>query len=74
MICNLDDSEEPTVQGKYQKSLIIDKYDRKIGIIGVMLSGTDVINRNFILFKLNLTDMIFQITENRFNRKVEIPG
>lgn len=42
IVCNIDDSEEPTMQGKYQKSLIIDRYDRKIGIVGVILSTTNV--------------------------------
>lgn len=38
LVSNIDDSEEPTMQGKCQKSLIIDRYDRKIGVIGVVLS------------------------------------
>lgn len=35
---NIDDSEEPTIQSKYNKSMIIDRYGRKIGVIGVVLS------------------------------------
>lgn len=42
LVANMDDSEEPTIQGKTQKSIIIDRYDRKIGIIGVVLSTYDV--------------------------------
>lgn len=49
VICNLDDSEEPTMHGKYQKSFIIDKYDRKIGIIGVILSTTNASQHLFLL-------------------------
>lgn len=45
LMSNVDDSEEPTLQGKYQKSIIIDRYARKIGIIGVVLSTYDVCNR-----------------------------
>lgn len=42
VVANIDDSEEPTMQGKYAKSIVIDKYERKIGIIGVILSTTNV--------------------------------
>lgn len=42
LVCNIDDTDEPTMQGKYQKSMIIDRYDRKIGVIGVILSTTNV--------------------------------
>lgn len=43
LVANIDDTDEPTMQGKYNKSLIIEKYGRKIGIIGVIFSKTDVI-------------------------------
>lgn len=42
IVANIDDSEEPTMQGKYNKSVIIDKYGRKIGVIGVILQTTYV--------------------------------
>lgn len=42
VVSNIDDSEEPTFQGLYQKSIIIDRYSRKIGIIGVILETTYV--------------------------------
>lgn len=58
VVANIDDSEEPTMHGKYNKSIIVDKYARKIGIIGVILSTTNVsvtsykfcvhINRNIL--------------------------
>lgn len=35
LISNIDDSREPTFQGKYTKSMVIDKYERRIGIVGV---------------------------------------
>lgn len=35
LISNVDDSLEPTFQGKYMKSLVITKYARPIGIVGV---------------------------------------
>lgn len=42
VVANVDDSDEPTFQGKYQKSIIINKYDRKIGVIGVVTSAVSV--------------------------------
>ncbi|KAG4079261.1 hypothetical protein HA402_006984 [Bradysia odoriphaga] len=41
VVANIDDSEEPTMHGKYNKSIVIDKYARKIGIIGVIVSTTN---------------------------------
>jgi 5'-nucleotidase len=35
LISNVDDSLEPTFQGKHTKSLVITKYGRPIGIVGV---------------------------------------
>lgn len=35
MISNIDDSLEPSFQGKYVKSMVMTKYDRRIGIVGV---------------------------------------
>ncbi|CAD7087605.1 unnamed protein product [Hermetia illucens] len=40
VVANIDDNKEPTMQGKYKKSVIINKYGRKIGIIGVILKTT----------------------------------
>lgn len=53
VVANIDDSEEPTIQGKYKKSIIINRYNRKIGIIGVILQTTDVSFENYTtIFKL----------------------
>lgn len=35
LIANVDDSQEPSFQGKYTKSMVITKYGREIGIVGV---------------------------------------
>lgn len=43
VVVNIDDSEEPDIQGTYQKSTIVERNGRKIGIIGVILQTTDVI-------------------------------
>lgn len=54
VIANLDDSGEPTIQGKYEKSLVIEKYGRKIGIVGVMLATTDVSGKWAQIFSINI--------------------
>ncbi|XP_050355013.1 apyrase-like isoform X1 [Nymphalis io] len=38
---NIIDDEEPTIQGLYQPSVIVEKKGRKIGIIGVIISTTN---------------------------------
>ncbi|KAG5676388.1 hypothetical protein PVAND_006228 [Polypedilum vanderplanki] len=43
VIANVDDSNEPSFQGMYKKSIIITKYGRKIGIIGAILRSTNTI-------------------------------
>lgn len=35
---NIDDHDEPTIQGKYLKSVVIDRFERKIGVVGVVNS------------------------------------
>lgn len=65
VIANIIDDEEPTMQGLYEKSIIVEKNGRRIGIIGVLIATTNVsgkpneyfynvgfiikISRNFIL-------------------------
>lgn len=34
VVANIDDKDEPTFQGKYKKSIVIEKSGRKIGLIG----------------------------------------
>ncbi|XP_021942386.1 apyrase-like isoform X2 [Zootermopsis nevadensis] len=37
VVANIDDSEEPSIQGKYKKSIVIERQGRKIGILGYVL-------------------------------------
>ncbi|KAJ4433449.1 hypothetical protein ANN_15752 [Periplaneta americana] len=37
VVVNIDDSEEPSIQGKYKKSIVIERGGRKIGILGYVL-------------------------------------
>lgn len=41
LLANIDDTEEPAIQGLYEKSMIIERYGQKIGIIGVILRTTN---------------------------------
>ncbi|XP_022816831.1 apyrase-like [Spodoptera litura] len=40
---NIIDDLEPTIQGLYEKSIIIERNNRKIGIIGVLIATTDIL-------------------------------
>jgi 5'-nucleotidase len=42
VVANIDDSEEPSIQGKYKKSIVIERGGRKIGILGYVLRSFDV--------------------------------
>ncbi|CAH1800914.1 unnamed protein product [Owenia fusiformis] len=39
LACNVDDSEEPRMQGKFKKSTVIEVQGQKIGIIGYLISS-----------------------------------
>ncbi|KAF2897005.1 hypothetical protein ILUMI_09170 [Ignelater luminosus] len=41
VVANIDDSEEPDIQGLYNKSIVIEKYGKRIGIIGVISQRTN---------------------------------
>lgn len=58
IVANIDDRDEPTFQGKYRKSIIIDKYKHKIGVIGAIFSSVDVSSYSKmvnLLFKFNVS-------------------
>nr|CAD7440908.1 unnamed protein product [Timema bartmani] len=42
VVANIDDSEEPDFQGLYNKSIVIEREGRKIGIVGYLLNSTHV--------------------------------
>lgn len=44
VVVNIDDSKEPAIQGKYNKSIIIERGGRKIGILGYILRTTNEIS------------------------------
>lgn len=43
VLSNIDDSLEPSIRNLYRKSIIIEREGKKIGVIGVLTSGTKVV-------------------------------
>ncbi|XP_053669557.1 apyrase-like [Anopheles marshallii] len=44
LVANIDDRDEPTLRGMYQKSVVLDRDGRKVGIIGVIHHATDTLS------------------------------
>lgn len=65
VIANVDDSEEPTFQSKYMKSIVIDKYERKIGVIGAILRSTNTIAKTGNLISLKILRFIKILLSSR---------
>ncbi|KOB68363.1 Apyrase, partial [Operophtera brumata] len=40
---NIIDDDEPTIQGLYEHSIVVERQGRKIGIIGVIIASTDTL-------------------------------
>ena len=40
LAANIDDTLEPSMQGKYAKSVVLDKGGRKVGIVGYVTTET----------------------------------
>ncbi|XP_032597268.1 apyrase isoform X3 [Drosophila grimshawi] len=58
LVANMDSAHEPTAQGLYEKSKIIERSGRKIGLIGVILETTyDLANTGDMIFS-NESDAI----------------
>ena len=56
LVANLDDSDEPEIQGLYKKSMVIERSGRKIGVIGALLVATEEISSPENLHILNEID------------------
>ena len=65
LVANIDDREEPTLQGKYQRSVVLERGGRKIGIIGVIHHATDT---------LSMTDRVRFLDEVQCIRASEPSG
>ncbi|KRK06524.1 apyrase isoform X2 [Drosophila yakuba] len=58
LVANMDCAHEPTMEGKYNKSMIIERSGRKIGVIGIILETTyDLANTGKVIFR-NESDTI----------------
>lgn len=68
VIANVNDDEEPTFQNKYTKSIVIDKYERKIGVIGAILRTTNTIAKTG---KLSFTNEAIAVREEAEKLKNE---
>ncbi|KAK4885954.1 hypothetical protein RN001_002225 [Aquatica leii] len=44
VVANIDDSQEPDIQGIYNKSTVVVRNGKRIGVVGVLLATTDVIS------------------------------
>ncbi|XP_037935967.1 apyrase isoform X2 [Teleopsis dalmanni] len=63
LVANMNSTFEPTLNGKYQNSMIIEKSNRKIGVIGVILETTyDLANTGKLIFR-NESDTIREEAE-----------
>ncbi|XP_046802610.1 apyrase isoform X1 [Lucilia cuprina] len=52
LVANMYSTNEPEMTGKYQKSMIIERSNRKIGVIGVILETTyDLANTGNLIFR-----------------------
>lgn len=68
VVANLDDKDEPTLQGLYKKSIVVEKSGRKIGIIGVIIASTQ---NTSITEKLILLDEIESVKKEADRLKQE---
>uniref|UniRef100_A0A182JMY7 Apyrase n=1 Tax=Anopheles atroparvus TaxID=41427 RepID=A0A182JMY7_ANOAO len=60
VVANIDDTEEPTLQGKYRKSIVLERGGRKIGIVGVIHHLTNTMG---MTEKLRLLDEVERLRE-----------
>ncbi|EGI62821.1 5'-nucleotidase [Acromyrmex echinatior] len=58
VVTNIDDNEEPTIQGLYKNSTIIVRNGIKIGVIGVILSTTNFLSNTEKLKFLNEVETV----------------
>lgn len=67
LVANMDCAHEPTMDGLYNKSEIIERNGRKIGLIGVILETTYV--RKFYFLKQNHGEWnSFQESDEKWQR------
>ncbi|XP_044739289.1 apyrase isoform X2 [Chrysoperla carnea] len=58
VLANVDDSREPAIQGLYEKSTIITRENKKIGIIGVIIQEVNLISNTEKLIFLDEAESV----------------
>ena len=71
VVTNMDASEEPTIQGLYRNSTILERNGTKIGVIGVILSTTNTIANTG---KLKFMDEVGSVNEEASRLKSQGVG
>lgn len=72
VVVNIDDSKEPAIQGKYNKSIIIERGGRKIGILGYILRTTNEISSTGNLVFLDEVETVNKEAEKLKEQGVDI--
>lgn len=68
VVANLDDREEPSIQGLYKKSIIVERGGRKIGLVGALVVATVEISNTE---KLRILDEIESVKKEADRLKAE---
>ncbi|CAO1441184.1 unnamed protein product [Diamesa serratosioi] len=68
VVANFDDSEEPSIQGLYKKSIIVERGGRKIGLVGALVVATVEISNPE---KLKILDEIESVKKEADRLKAE---
>lgn len=72
VVANIDDSEEPSIQGKYNKSIVIERGGRKIGILGYVLHTFYELSSTGKLKFLNETEAVIEEAAKLKSQGVDI--
>lgn len=72
VVTNIDDSKEPTLKGLYKNSTIIHRDGKKIGVIGVILSTTNMIAKTEKLVFLDEVESVNDEAERLKAQGVDI--
>lgn len=72
VVANIDDTLEPDFQGKVQKSVVLERGGRKIGIIGVLLTSTEFMGVVGGLKFLDETESVRAEAEKLHNEGIDI--
>lgn len=69
---NIIDDDEPTIQGLYQPSIIVEKNGRRIGIIGVIIASTNILASTGRLRFTDEVEVVRQEAEKLHEQGIDI--